>query len=212
MPTNLYGLGAASILGGTVRPAVDTINVMLITAAYTPNFDTDQFVSTIRGNEVAGSGSYAANGSTIAITSTYVTAASATARANATAYSVGEMVRPAVTNGHVWRCVVAGTSAAAEPAAMTTFAGVAGQTVADGGVTWAEAGRGLARLTPPVSVAWTSASITARYAVIADFTPATDATRNLIACIDFGSNQTSTAGSWTLTFDAFGLCLMSVPS
>lgn len=212
MPTNLYGLGVADLLSGVIIPQTHTMNAMLITSAYTPNFDTDHFVSTIRANEVGASGSYAANGSAVALTVSYVAAASATARANTTAYSVGEMVRPATTNGHVWRCVTAGTSAGSEPAAITTFGGAAGQSVTDGSVVWAECGRGFAKIAPPGSVAWTTATITARYLVIADFNPGTDATRPLLVCIDFGSNQTSTAGTFTVTFDTFGLMLVPIPS
>lgn len=215
MPTNIYGLGCVDLITGVIVPQTNTMNGMLITASYTPNFDTDHFVSTIRANEVAASGSYAANGSAIAFTASYTSAASATARANTTAYAVGEIVRPAITNGHVWRCVAAGTSAGTEPAAITTFSGIAGQSVTDGSVTWAECGRGYVKLVPtPASVSWTSATITARYLVIADFTPSTDATRNLLACIDFGSNQTSTAGTFTVTFDALslnGLLLIPIP-
>jgi hypothetical protein len=214
MPTFAYGLGIVDLISGAIIPTSHAMNGMLISSAYTPNFDTDHFVSTIRGSEVAASGSYAANGSVLAITASYIAAASATARANTTAYAVGEIVRPATTNGHVWRAVVAGTSAAAEPAAMTTFAGNPGQTVTDGTVTWAEAGRGYARLVPPASVSWTAATITARYLVIADFNPGTDATRQLLCCIDFGSNQTSTNGTFTVNFDALaqnGLLLIPIP-
>jgi hypothetical protein len=216
MPTNVYGLGIQDLISGAIIPQTHTMNAMLITASYTPNFDTDHFVSTIRANEVGASGTYAANGTVVAFTNAYVTAASATARANTTAYSVGEIVRPATTNGHVWRCVVAGTTTGAEPGAITTFSGAAGQSVTDGTVTWAECGRGYVKCSPtPANVSWTSATITARYMVIADFNPGTDATRNLLACIDFGSNQTSTAGTFTVTFDSLalnGLILIPIPS
>ncbi len=53
-----------------------------------------------------------------------------------TAYLAGEYVQPTVTggNGHLYRCVEAGTTAAAEPAWPLTE----NSTVADGGVTWQE--------------------------------------------------------------------------
>lgn len=47
---------------------------------------------------------------------------------------------------------------------------------------------------------WTSATITARYGVIYD--PSATTANRLIALYDFGSNQTSTAGTFTVTFDA----------
>lgn len=53
-------------------------------------------------------------------------------------------------------------------------------------------------------VSFTSATITARYAVIYKST-GTAGTSALIALIDFGSNQTSTAGTFTITFAAEGI-------
>lgn len=53
-------------------------------------------------------------------------------------------------------------------------------------------------------VSWTSATITARYAVIYKST-GTPATSPLIALIDFGSDQASTAGTFTITFAAEGI-------
>lgn len=52
---------------------------------------------------------------------------------------------------------------------------------------------------------WSSSTITARYAVIYDASPATNATRPLIGYVDFTSDQSSNAGSFTLTWDATGI-------
>jgi hypothetical protein len=52
---------------------------------------------------------------------------------------------------------------------------------------------------------WAASTITARYAVIYDSTPATDATRPLILYIDFGADVVSSGGTFTITFDALGL-------
>lgn len=54
-------------------------------------------------------------------------------------------------------------------------------------------------------VTWTSVTATFRYAVLYDRTPASDATRNLIGYIDFGSDQTVTGGTINLTWDAAGI-------
>jgi hypothetical protein len=54
-------------------------------------------------------------------------------------------------------------------------------------------------------VAWTSSTITARYAVIYDATPASDATRPLLGYIDFGADQTTSNGTFTITFAAGGI-------
>lgn len=52
---------------------------------------------------------------------------------------------------------------------------------------------------------WTASTITARYAVIYDSTPATDATRPLLAYVDFGVDVSSTSGDFTITWDAAGI-------
>lgn len=57
---------------------------------------------------------------------------------------------------------------------------------------------------------WTTSTITARYAVIYDATPGTDATRPLIAYIDFGADVTSTAGDFTIVFDSAGIATITV--
>lgn len=54
-------------------------------------------------------------------------------------------------------------------------------------------------------VSWTTSTITARYAVIYDDTPATNATKPLIAYIDFGSDQSSSSGTFSIVWDAAGI-------
>ena len=56
---------------------------------------------------------------------------------------------------------------------------------------------------------WSTATITARYAVVYDNTPATDATRPLIGFIDFGADVSSTAGTFQITIDAAGLLTLT---
>jgi hypothetical protein len=58
-------------------------------------------------------------------------------------------------------------------------------------------------------VSWANSTITARYAVIYDSTPATDATRPLIAYQDFGADVVSTAGAFTITWDAAGIVALT---
>ena len=59
-------------------------------------------------------------------------------------------------------------------------------------------------------VTWAASTITARYAVIYDASPATDATRPLLGYVDFGSDQASTAGNFTITWDATGIFRFTV--
>lgn len=59
-------------------------------------------------------------------------------------------------------------------------------------------------------VTWASSTITARYAVIYDDSGATNAAKALIGYVDFGSDQSSTNGNFTVTWDATGIIRVSV--
>lgn len=52
---------------------------------------------------------------------------------------------------------------------------------------------------------WSASTITARYAIVYDDAGASDATKVLLGYIDFGSDQSSTSGNFTLTWDATGI-------
>jgi len=67
-------------------------------------------------------------------------------RANSTAYSLGDLVIPAVSNDYTYKCTVAGTTASSAPTWPTST----GDTVVDGTVTWKNMGVELIgfRLTP----------------------------------------------------------------
>lgn len=54
-------------------------------------------------------------------------------------------------------------------------------------------------------VTWASSTITARYAVLYDNTPATDATRPVLGYVDFGADVVSSGGPFTITWDAAGI-------
>jgi hypothetical protein len=59
-------------------------------------------------------------------------------------------------------------------------------------------------------VTWAASTITARYAVLYDSTPATDATRPLIGYVDFGADVTSTAANFSVVWDANGIATVTV--
>jgi hypothetical protein len=59
-------------------------------------------------------------------------------------------------------------------------------------------------------VTWSSSTITARYAVIYDATPSTNSTKPLIGYVDFGSDQSSSNGNFTITWDATGIVRITV--
>lgn len=57
---------------------------------------------------------------------------------------------------------------------------------------------------------WATATITARYAVIYDATPGSDATRPLIGYVDFGADVVSTAGTFLITWASGGIFTLAV--
>lgn len=57
---------------------------------------------------------------------------------------------------------------------------------------------------------WSASTITARYAVVYDATPGTNATRPLIGYVDFTSDQSSTNGNFTITWDTTGAIKFTV--
>lgn len=59
-------------------------------------------------------------------------------------------------------------------------------------------------------VVWASSTVTARYAVVYDDSGATNAQKVLIGYVDFGSDQSSTNGNFTVTWDATGIVRLTV--
>lgn len=57
---------------------------------------------------------------------------------------------------------------------------------------------------------WGTSTITARFAVVYDSTPGTDATRPLICYIDFGADVVSSGGNFTIAWDALGIISVTV--
>jgi len=57
---------------------------------------------------------------------------------------------------------------------------------------------------------WASSTITARYAVVYDDAGASDAAKVLLGYVDFGSDQASSNGNFTLTWDATGIFRLTV--
>jgi hypothetical protein len=57
-------------------------------------------------------------------------------------------------------------------------------------------------------VTWASSTITARYAVIYDDSPASN--KPLLGYVDFGADQSSSNGNFTITWDANGILKITV--
>lgn len=59
-------------------------------------------------------------------------------------------------------------------------------------------------------VTWSSSTITARHAVIYNDSGASAASKALIGYVDFGSDQSSTNGNFTITWDSTGIVRITV--
>jgi hypothetical protein len=59
-------------------------------------------------------------------------------------------------------------------------------------------------------VTWSSSTITARYAVVYDDAGASAGAKALIGYVDFGSDQSSTNGNFTITWDSTGIVRVTV--
>lgn len=192
-----YAGGLSKILNKEVDLDTDTLKIMLLTSSYTPDPAHDYQADLT--NEVTGDG-YTAGGATLAgVSVSVVAAASLAAWAGTTAYRVGQVRRPISSNGFIYRCIEAGTSGGSEPAWPTTV----GETISDGTVTWACVGSHLLKL-DATNPSWSNSTITARYAVVVDTTPANPSANPVIGYCDFGENVSSSAGTFSITFDADG--------
>lgn len=143
MAAKLYGSFLMKALNKEIDYDTDTIKVMLLTSAYTPNQDTHDYLDDVVANEVTGTG-YTAGGATLA--------------------------SKAITYDSATNVVILDAD----------------------------------------DVTWSSSTITARYAVVYDSSPGTNATRPLIGYVDFTSDQSSTAGNFTITWDATGIVRITV--
>lgn len=193
-----YRSALTAILNKEADLDSDSLKWTLHTSTYSPNFDTHKYVSDLT-NELSTGGGYTSGGlAASGVTITYTAANSwGTARANSTAYNVGDVVRPATGNGFLYRCVVAGTSAGT----TTTLGTVLGGSTTDNTVTWECVGSGIVTVTA-ANPSWASATFgPCRYAVLSDRTPGTAATQPLLGIIDFGSDKTAGGGTFQINLN-----------
>lgn len=173
----------------------------MVATLHTSSYALSRFVDDYQNdltNELGTAGGYTAGGVSVgAVTRTLTVANSwAVQRANSTAYAAGDVVRPATGNGFLYMATTAGTTGASIP----TYPTVIGQTVVDGGVTWTCYGRAITVFQCTTAPTWTlTVGVTGiRYCVLTDTTPATAATRPLIAVKDFGTDQAGGGGAFTI--------------
>lgn len=201
-----YGKAFLAVFNKEIDFAADTLKMQLHTSSYTPDLLAHDYHDDLT-NEVANGNGYTTGGATLANASiTLVTAANAPAWATGTAYKLGQLVRKTTTNGHIYRCIVAGTSHAdTEPTWPTN----PGEDVTDNTVTWEEAGSCYIKLDFD-DVTWSASTITARYAVVVDTTPGSSSTNPLILLIDFGTDQSSSAADFKVQLPADGSALIRI--
>ncbi|GAA4221528.1 hypothetical protein FHR32_005126 [Streptosporangium album] len=200
----VYGQLNKSLMSGLINFTTDTIKAMLL-STYTvgTTLDGAQFLNTVTaaGTEATGSG-YTAGGATLASKTVTYTAANSWSvqRANSTAYTVGDVVRPATGNGLVYRCVVAGTTGGSVP----TYTTVVGDDFTDGGVTWVAEGSGVL-VVDAADPSWTTSNpgtLAGAYIVFYKDT-GTASTSPVILYWDLGGTQTaSNGGAFTATLDS----------
>jgi len=201
----IYGKANANILGGEVAGDTfaidflsDTMKCALTTASHTPNLDTHEAFSDLT-NEVVGTG-YTAGGATLGTkTITYTAANSwATVWTSAGVHEVGDIVRPTSGNGHLFRCVVAGTSHTVEPTWVVTPQRETAEGA--GTVRWVEIGRGMVQM-DCADISWTTSTITARWGHIYK----SGGGDPLMALLDFDGSISTTAGTFLITIPVLGL-------
>lgn len=196
---SFYLNGRKKCWDGSIDLDTDTLKVALTTSSYAYNLDTHVWFSDVT-NEVTGTG-YSAGGVTATTKLLTATAANSwsVVWAASTAYAVGDVVKPLVSNGHLYRCVVAGTSGGSAPSWST----VHGQTTTDNTATWVEIGTNIVTFDCD-DPSWAASTITARRAVLYKST-GTASTSPLIGLIDFGSDVSSTAAAFTITVPTTGM-------
>lgn len=205
---NFFRNAPAKMLNKEIDFDSDTIVATLHTSTYSINADTHDYVNDLT-NELSTANGYTAGGVTLTSkTVTYTAAASwGTSRAASTAYTLGKVVRPATSNGFLYRASIAGTTGSSLP----TYPTVIGTSVVDGSVTWTCMGKGIIVL-DAADISWTSATFSSvRYMVFSDRQTGVTSTEPLIGYIDYGSNQAAAGGAFTQVFDTQGIFQIFIP-
>lgn len=205
-----YPTAASHFLAGSIDWDANDIRVALLDTDAVFN-DGHEFFSSVVGDEVTGTG-YSAGGVALASkTNTKTDSSALTAWAATTAYVKGDVRRATTDNGHVFRCTVAGTSHSAEPTWITDTLRETSET--SGTVKWVEFGAAIVVLSAANPSWGPGATITGiRYGVVYNRTPGTDATRHLIAHLDFGQTEQVSNGTFTITIPATGILRVGLGS
>lgn len=214
----IYGKTFANLLGGETSGeahAVDylsnTIKAALLDSGHTPDRDTHEFFGDVDADEVPATGGYTAGGVTLSGKTITYTAANSwgTQWQAGTAYAVGDVVRPTVGNGHLYVCVVAGTS---DNPTEPTWPTASGMCVTDNTVEWAEIGSGITVIDAG-DPSWGPGATIADIAYMPIYKDTGDpATSPLLCTIVFGDGPYSVSnGTFAAQLPALGLFWFATP-
>lgn len=195
-----YANFIAKVMNKEIDIDTDVIKAALVSNTHTVDRAAHDYYNDVT-NELSTANGYTSGGATLANKTAAITEANSWTRAHAvsTAYSVGDIVRPSTGNGFLYMASVAGTSAGSAPTWPTTI----GLTVTDGGVTWTCVGRrAWVFKSDPATWAAPFSAGPFRHVILYDDTPATAATKPLIAVATYAADQTGGDGSMTITPDS----------
>jgi len=186
--TRVYPQTFARILAGEINWASETtLKVALMDATFAFN-DTHDVWANVSASDYSSATGYTAGGELVTTpTTTETDSSTLTARANTTAYTVGDLVRTATDSGRVFLCVVAGTSAASEPGGMATLGTF--RELTDGSAVWVNIGSAVTVLDGD-AVSWTGLDQSATNAAVLYNDDGVN--EPLIAYIDFEASETPT--------------------
>lgn len=197
---DMYMRAIEAAFAGNFNFVSDTLKLGLLTPNYNPSLIVDQRWTDISLNEITPGGSYVAGGKALTAvnSTTYASAFWGVRRVNSSTYNFGDIIGLATDNGFLYRAVVGGVTASAVPSGLTTLTTV-GQTVVDGGVTWACVGYAVFTLfTGGGNVDWPSVTGSVAYAVLYD-----SISGYLIALQTFDSTKILSASEFIVLLPGF---------
>jgi hypothetical protein len=189
--TKWYPKGLSAFVNKEVDWNTDTnIKVAVMGTGFTFD-DAHDYWNDVSANDYGSATGYTAGGVNIATRAIVQTdSAALTARANTTAYVVGDIVRTATDSTRCLLCVVAGTSGGSEPAGLATLGSF--RELTDTNPVWVNIGRAITSLDGD-AVVWTGLDETGTPGAVIYMDTGTPTTSPLLGHIDFGATETPTA-------------------
>lgn len=188
--TRWYPQGLGAFMGGLIDFDTHTIKMAVMDATFAFN-DSHDFWDDVSASDYSSATGYTAGGNQLTTPAIVETDSSAlTARANSTAYVVGDIRRTGTDSSRVFVCAVAGTSAASEPGGMATLGFL--REITDGSVVWVNIGAAITVLDSDAE-SWTGLDQSPTNAAVIYRDTGTPSTSPLIAYVDFEASETPTS-------------------